>query len=105
MEEVPPAMVLNWDHTAVNYVPVSSWTMEKEGAKRVEIVSKDDKRQITAVFGCLMAGDFLPPQLIYQGKTERCQPHYSFLDDWHATSTGQMKTLLGITLRRSSYRT
>jgi len=49
MEEVPPAMMLNWDHTAVNYVPMSSWTMEREGTKRVEIVAKDDKRQITAV--------------------------------------------------------
>jgi len=87
MEEVPPAMVLNWDHTAINYVPVSSWTMEREGTKRVEIVAKDDKRQITAVFGCSMAGDFLPPQLIYQGKTERCLPHFSFPGDWHITST------------------
>ena len=34
-----------------------------------------------------MAGDFLPPQLIYQGKTERCLPHFSFPGDWHITST------------------
>jgi len=87
MEEVPPAMVLNWDHTAVNYVPASSWTMEREGTKRVEIVAKDDKRQITAVFGCSMAGDFLPPQLIYQRKTERCFSQFSFPDDWDVTST------------------
>ena len=55
--------------------------------KRVEIVAKDDKRQITAAFRCSIAGDFLPPQLIYQGKTERCLPHYSFPNDWHVTST------------------
>ena len=41
MDEVPPAMAINWDHTAI-----------KEGSKKVEIVAKDDKRQITAVFGC-----------------------------------------------------
>jgi len=29
----------------------------------------------------------LRPQLKYQGKIERCLPHYSFPDDWHATST------------------
>ena len=37
MEEIPPALVLNWDHTGLKYVPVSSWTMAKEGSKRVEI--------------------------------------------------------------------
>ena len=35
MDEIPPTMVINWDHTAINYVPVSSWTMEKEGSKKV----------------------------------------------------------------------
>ena len=39
--------------------------MEKEGSKRVEIVGVDDKRQITAVFAGSLAGDFLPPQLIF----------------------------------------
>ena len=87
MDEIPPAMVINWDHTAINYVPVSSWTMEKEGSKKVEIVAKDDKRQITAVFGCSMAGDFLPVQLLYQGKTTRSLPHFQFPEDWHVMST------------------
>ena len=48
--------------------------MELEGAKRVEIAGKDDKRQITAVFAGSMAGDFLPIQLVYKGKTPRCLP-------------------------------
>ena len=41
--------------------------MEK-GAKRVEIAGKDDKTQITAVSTGSMNGDFLPQQIIYQGK-------------------------------------
>ena len=64
MEEIPKCLVINWDHTGINYVPVSKWTMAKEGSKRVDIVGIDDKRQITAVFGCTMDGDFLPPQII-----------------------------------------
>ena len=32
MDEIPLAIVINWDHTAINYVPVSSWTIEKEGS-------------------------------------------------------------------------
>ena len=31
MEEIPPELVINWDHTGINYVPVSNWTMAKEG--------------------------------------------------------------------------
>ena len=71
MEEIPQDLVINWDQTGIHYVPVSSYTMEKEGAKRVELVGIDDKRQITAVFAGTMAGHFLPIQLIYKGKTSK----------------------------------
>ena len=50
MEDIPADLVLNWDHTGIHYVPVSSYTMEKEGSIRVEIAGIEDKRQITAVF-------------------------------------------------------
>ena len=32
-----------------------------------------------------MAGDFLPPQLIYKGKTKKCLPAVTFPSDWHIT--------------------
>ncbi len=80
-------MIINWDHTGLNYVPVSNWTMAEEGSKRVKIVGLDDKRHITAVFGCSMGGDFLPPQIIYRGKTPRCMPSVKFADNWHITYT------------------
>ena len=70
MEEVPEDLIINWDQTGIHYVPVSNWTMQQEGSKRVEIAGLDDKRQITAIFAGTTKGDFLPPQLIYQGKTE-----------------------------------
>ena len=82
MEEIPPDLILNWDHTGINYVPASNWTMAKEGSKRVEIVGKGDKRQITAVFGCTMQGEFLPPQIIYGGKTPKCLPSAPFPSSW-----------------------
>lgn len=65
MDEVPPELIINFDQTGINYVPVSSWTMEEAGKKRVEIIGKDDKRQITVVFGASLSGDFLPVQLVY----------------------------------------
>ena len=86
LDEIPPQLIINWDQTAIYYVPVGSWTMELEGAKRVEIAGKDDKRQITAVFAGSMAGDFLPIQLVYKGKTPRCLPNVeSVPDGWHLT--------------------
>ena len=78
-------LVINWDLMGIHYVPVSSWTMAKEGSRRVEIVGTGDKRQINAVFSGTLAGDFLPPQLIYQGKTTKCLPLVEFPQDWHVT--------------------
>ena len=71
MDEVPPAMVINWDHTEINYVLVSSLTMEKEGSKKVEIVAKTDYR-------CVWLFNFLPVQLLYQGKATKSLPHFQF---------------------------
>ena len=63
MDEIPPALIINWDQTGINYVPVGSWTMEVEGTKRVEMIGKDDKQQqqMTALLAGSMTGDFLPP--------------------------------------------
>ena len=85
LEDIPPALIINWDQTAINYVPPTSWTMEVEGSKRVDVAGKDDKRQITACFAGSMEGDFLPPQLVYEGKTPRCLPQVDFPDGWHIT--------------------
>jgi len=85
MDEIPKDLIINFDQTGINYVPLTSWMMEQEGAKRVEIVAKDDKWQITAVFAASFTGDFLPPQLVYQGKTERCLPQFQFPPDWNIT--------------------
>lgn len=38
LEDIPHDLILNWDQTALKIVPVNSWTMEKKGTKRVEIM-------------------------------------------------------------------
>ena len=61
--------------------------MEQEGASRVEIVGLNDKRQITVTFAASLSGEFLPLQILYQGKTERCHPSFAFpegYDVWHS---------------------
>ena len=45
MEEIPDDMVLNWDQTDIQYIPLSNWTMDEEGSNRVEVVSTDYKLQ------------------------------------------------------------
>ena len=53
--------------------------------KKVEIVGADDKCQITAVVCVTKSFHYLPPQIIYAGKTPRCLPKPKFPTDWHIT--------------------
>ena len=78
LEKIPPELVLNWDQTGIKLVPSASWTMHERGSRRVELMDIIDKRQITAVFCGSLIGAFLPIQLIYKGKTDRCLPHFNF---------------------------
>ena len=87
IEEVALQPVINWDQTAMKFVPSSSWTMEKKGVKHVEIVAIVDKHQITTVLGFTLDGIFLPVQMIFQGKTDKYHPRVSFPSYWHITHT------------------
>ena len=94
LEEIPGELVINWDHAGIHYVPVGSWTMAKEGSKRVEIAGVEDNWKLTTELAGTMSGKFLPPQVIYGGKTPKCLP----LLNSHKTGisltlliTGQMK--------------
>ena len=66
--DIPESLIINWDQTGLSIVPIEDWTMEK-GAKIVPIAHSDDKRQLTAVLAITAADEYLPPQLLYQGKT------------------------------------
>ena len=61
--------------------------MANKDVKRVETAGYGDKWQITATYAATMSGEFLPVQMIYGGKTERCQPKHKFpnLFDVHHT--------------------
>ena len=62
--------------------------MELKGAKHIEVEGVDDKRQITAVFGGSLTGDFLPIQSVYEGLTPKCYPsEFDFPTDWVISST------------------
>lgn len=71
---VPDELILNFDQTPLSYISVGKHTLEVRGTKTVPVAGKGDKRQITGTFTISKAGDFLPMQLIYEGKTEQCHP-------------------------------
>jgi len=36
MDEILPDLIINFDQTALNYVPVSHWTMDQEGLRELK---------------------------------------------------------------------
>ena len=58
-DEIPGELIINWEQSGENYIPVSSWTMESEGTKRTQIIAKDNKHQITVVLAGSLKGDDL----------------------------------------------
>ena len=87
--DIPESLIINWEQTGLSIVPTADWTMEKEGAKVVPIAHSDDKWQLTAVLAITAGGEYLPSQLLYQGKMPKCHPQISFpagWDVWHSVN-------------------
>ena len=82
---IPPELILNFDQTPLSHVAPGKYTFDFKGKKHVPIKGADDKRQITATFAVSANGEFLPTQLIYEGKTKRCLPKYEFPPSFHVT--------------------
>ena len=60
--------------------------MEREGARQVAVVGKEDKREITVLLSVAASGGMFAPQMIfYQGKTERCHCKVTFPENWNVT--------------------
>ena len=86
MEEIPPDLVVNWDQTGINYVPVSQWTMEKRVPKELKLWEWEIKGrlQLHLLVACLVIF-FLCSWCI--GKTTKCLPSVTFPEDWNITFT------------------
>jgi len=79
-------LVINWDQTGLSYVPVSEWTMEKEGAKQIPIDGKDNKHQIIAVF------DWRFPSFAIGISRRNVSLPFSF----HQTGISHMQRIIGV---------
>ena len=83
--KIRDSLIINWDQTDLNYIPVNPWTMEEKVSKQVPIAQLDDKRQMNVLLACTKSGDML--SLIYQGMTDACHPTYPFPEGWDITHT------------------
>lgn len=45
--DIPPELIINFDQTNDNIVPVGDNTLEKSGSKQVQIIGLEDKRQVS----------------------------------------------------------
>lgn len=90
MNDIRDELIINWDQTPLHILPTGDWTMHQAGEKIIPIANIDDKWQITAVLAVSLTGTYLSPQLIYQGKTERCHPQFNAVpngwDIWHSAN-------------------
>ena len=94
-------MVINLDQTPLKLVQCGNNTLAKKNSSSVTIAGSADKRSITATFSITLAGDFLPMQLIYGGKTEKSLPRYQFPDGFslsvnekHFSNTKLLKEII-----------
>ena len=70
------------DQTPSKFIPGCNKTLAKKGCKSVPIAGSTDKRMIIATFSITLNGEFLPIQLIYDGKTKKSIPAVSFPSDF-----------------------
>ena len=82
MNDIPDELIINWDQTGVPLVHTGEWTVHNASEKIISIANSDDKHQITAILAASMAGEYLAPQLIFKGKTQRCHPPVTFPKEW-----------------------
>jgi hypothetical protein len=65
------------DQQGVLVVIGSDCTYEVKGSSQIDIAGRDEKRMYTLCMGSSAAGDFLPQQQIWGGKSERSLPKRS----------------------------
>ena len=69
--DIPDELILNYDQTPLSYVYAPNHALHTGGEANIPLIGKGKKKQITGTFTVTKSGDFLPMQIIYQGKTIR----------------------------------
>ena len=67
-------LIINFDQAPLPYVITGNSSLNEKRAKSVPLQGKGKKKQTTGTSAVSMTDDFLPVQLIYEGKTPQCLP-------------------------------
>ena len=67
-------LVVNWDQNDIHFIPNCGRDRAEKNSKEVVMIGGEANRQITGVFPDSVSGELLPPQLIFQGKTQQSLP-------------------------------
>ncbi|KAJ6449476.1 hypothetical protein C8R45DRAFT_917279 [Mycena sanguinolenta] len=73
--KIPLELIVNADQAGNYLLPASGHTFHDRGAKQVDLVAKDEKRAYTMMIASTPAGDLLPIQGIWAGKTTGSLPN------------------------------
>ena len=71
---IPPALVASRDQSGILLFPRRGKRRAKKGARQVPGISANDKRALTIDFALTADGQVVPPQVIFEGTTDRCHP-------------------------------
>lgn len=83
--DIPPDLIINWDQTGINYVPVGHEKWKKKGLKESRLLGLMTSGKLRQSLLDHFQGSFYLLQLIYKGKTRRCLPTIAFPTKWHVT--------------------
>ena len=79
------SLVLNFCQTPLGFTSPSKVTFTEKNSQNVPIANIDDKHTITGTFTVSLDDQFLPIQLIYTGKSDKCHPRIKFPDGFGIT--------------------
>ena len=91
MESILDELVIHWDQIGLQIVPFPPWTMEREGAKRVEINGIESKALIAGVFAGTLNGTICPYNLTTREKLEGATLYSTF----QMTGTSLIQKIIG----------
>ena len=77
---IPASLAININQTPLKYAPVSSRKMAAQNSKHVHVAEFTYKQAIAGTFDITLSANFLPMQLIYDGKTAQSFPKFKFLE-------------------------
>lgn len=72
--DIPSRLIINFDQTGLLLLTSRNKTYEQRGARDVKIAAKGEKRAFTLYVASTPAGDILPFQAVWAGKTDHSLP-------------------------------